>query len=200
VRVLHGKIQTIDKPFFQYNFLSENFEFFRGEYNGWKNSIRHNLSLGDYFKKLDKNAHGKAGKGARVMKGRHPYFSFLPHYFNLKSLIKNNPPPPIPGHHWTFGPNYKLIDQQSSSSSRGNNTIISASNNGNSNRRRPPPGPEALKEEQKKAATKSAIASTARKSRKKSIKKELVAAEENGGTQEQKEKVGAGQIIVKQLF
>ncbi|KPM04447.1 Fork head domain containing protein [Sarcoptes scabiei] len=45
-----------------YQFLQQKFSFFRGSYQGWKNSVRHNLSLNDCFIKLPKNV-GRPGKG-----------------------------------------------------------------------------------------------------------------------------------------
>lgn len=45
-----------------YNFLQQRFPFFRGTYQGWKNSVRHNLSLNECFIKLPKGL-GRAGKG-----------------------------------------------------------------------------------------------------------------------------------------
>ena len=45
-----------------YNYLQSNFEFFRGSYQGWKNSVRHNLSLNECFIKLPKGL-GRPGKG-----------------------------------------------------------------------------------------------------------------------------------------
>ncbi|CAF3704485.1 unnamed protein product [Rotaria socialis] len=45
-----------------YAFLQQSFAFFRSTYMGWKNSVRHNLSLNECFIKLPK-AMGRAGKG-----------------------------------------------------------------------------------------------------------------------------------------
>ncbi|KAL3275392.1 hypothetical protein HHI36_020156 [Cryptolaemus montrouzieri] len=45
-----------------YSFLQQRFSFFRGSYQGWKNSVRHNLSLNECFVKLPK-ALGRPGKG-----------------------------------------------------------------------------------------------------------------------------------------
>lgn len=45
-----------------YHFLQARFPFFRGSYQGWKNSVRHNLSLNECFIKLPKGL-GRPGKG-----------------------------------------------------------------------------------------------------------------------------------------
>lgn len=45
-----------------YSFLQQRFPFFRGAYQGWKNSVRHNLSLNECFIKLPKGL-GRSGKG-----------------------------------------------------------------------------------------------------------------------------------------
>ncbi|XP_065212854.1 forkhead box protein F2-like [Planococcus citri] len=46
-----------------YTYLQQNFPFFRGPYQGWKNSVRHNLSLNECFVKLPKGLGGRPGKG-----------------------------------------------------------------------------------------------------------------------------------------
>ncbi|XP_026854805.2 forkhead box protein F2 [Electrophorus electricus] len=45
-----------------YQFLQARFPFFRGSYQGWKNSVRHNLSLNECFIKIPKGL-GRSGKG-----------------------------------------------------------------------------------------------------------------------------------------
>ncbi|KAJ8687527.1 hypothetical protein QAD02_023321 [Eretmocerus hayati] len=45
-----------------YTYLQQHFPFFRGSYQGWKNSVRHNLSLNECFIKLPKGL-GRPGKG-----------------------------------------------------------------------------------------------------------------------------------------
>lgn len=45
-----------------YTYLQQRFAFFRGPYQGWKNSVRHNLSLNQCFIKMPKGL-GRPGKG-----------------------------------------------------------------------------------------------------------------------------------------
>ena len=47
-----------------YNFMSEHFPYFKNAPSGWKNSVRHNLSLNKCFEKIEKPAsNGSQRKG-----------------------------------------------------------------------------------------------------------------------------------------
>uniref|UniRef100_A0A8D2F5B2 Fork-head domain-containing protein n=1 Tax=Theropithecus gelada TaxID=9565 RepID=A0A8D2F5B2_THEGE len=47
-----------------YNWISEHFPYFANAPTGWKYSVRHNLSLNKYFKKVDKERSQSIGKGS----------------------------------------------------------------------------------------------------------------------------------------
>ncbi|GMT26520.1 hypothetical protein PFISCL1PPCAC_17817, partial [Pristionchus fissidentatus] len=59
-----------------YDFLQKNFDFFRGEYVGWRNSIRHNLSLNDCFLKLAKDPGERGRKGHKWMLSPNSEYQF----------------------------------------------------------------------------------------------------------------------------
>ncbi|XP_042145295.1 forkhead box protein N4 [Ixodes scapularis] len=46
-----------------YSFMTENFPYFRTAPSGWKNSVRHNLSLNKCFEKIEKPGTGAQRKG-----------------------------------------------------------------------------------------------------------------------------------------
>lgn len=47
-----------------YDWILDHFPYFVGAPSGWKNSVRHNLSLNKCFKKVDKDRHQSLGKGS----------------------------------------------------------------------------------------------------------------------------------------
>jgi forkhead box protein F len=72
-----------------YAFLQQSFPFFRSTYMGWKNSVRHNLSLNECFIKLPK-AMGKFSK--KIF-----YCIYKKKFFFLLGRAGK-------GHYWTIAP------------------------------------------------------------------------------------------------
>lgn len=74
-----------------YNWILEHFPYFANAPTGWKNSVRHNLSLNKCFKKVDKERSQSIGKGS--------LWCIDPEYRqNLIQALKKTPyhPPPTP--------------------------------------------------------------------------------------------------------
>nr|CAH7757432.1 unnamed protein product [Callosobruchus chinensis] len=88
-----------------YTFLQQRFPFFRGAYQGWKNSVRHNLSLNECFIKLPKGL-GRPGKGhywtidpASEFMFEEGSFRRRPRGFRRKCQAMKPPHPHQYGHH-----------------------------------------------------------------------------------------------------
>ncbi|XP_052041230.1 forkhead box protein N3 isoform X3 [Apodemus sylvaticus] len=83
-----------------YNWILEHFPYFANAPTGWKNSVRHNLSLNKCFKKVDKERSQSIGKGS--------LWCIDPEYRqNLIQALKKTPyhPPPTPqSYQSTSGP------------------------------------------------------------------------------------------------
>lgn len=83
-----------------YNWILEHFPYFANAPTGWKNSVRHNLSLNKCFKKVDKEGSQSIGKGS--------LWCIDPEYRqNLIQALKKTPyhPPPTPqAYQSTSGP------------------------------------------------------------------------------------------------
>lgn len=83
-----------------YNWILEHFPYFANAPTGWKNSVRHNLSLNKCFKKVDKERSQSIGKGS--------LWCIDPEYRqNLIQALKKTPyhPPPTPqAYQSTSGP------------------------------------------------------------------------------------------------
>ncbi|XP_062522521.1 forkhead box protein N3-like isoform X2 [Corticium candelabrum] len=60
-----------------YKWIEDNFEYFRSAPTGWKNSVRHNLSLNKSFKRIDKQKGMAPGKGSLWMVDPINRFSLL---------------------------------------------------------------------------------------------------------------------------
>ncbi|KAL1790019.1 forkhead box protein N3 isoform X2 [Sigmodon hispidus] len=83
-----------------YNWILEHFPYFANAPTGWKNSVRHNLSLNKCFKKVDKERSQSIGKGS--------LWCIDPEYRqNLIQALRKTPyhPPPTPqAYQSTSGP------------------------------------------------------------------------------------------------
>ncbi len=71
-----------------YSFLQQSFPFFRSTYMGWKNSVRHNLSLNECFIKLPK-AMGKFSK-KRIFCRKKIFFSSSSNRSSGKRTLLDN--------------------------------------------------------------------------------------------------------------
>lgn len=72
-----------------YGWILEHFPYFANAPTGWKNSVRHNLSLNKCFKKVDKDRSQSIGKGS--------LWSIDPEYrHNLIQALKKTPYHPYP--------------------------------------------------------------------------------------------------------
>ncbi|KAM5272857.1 forkhead box protein N3 isoform 2-T2 [Ctenodactylus gundi] len=83
-----------------YNWILEHFPYFANAPTGWKNSVRHNLSLNKCFKKVDKERSQSIGKGS--------LWCIDPEYRqNLIQALKKtpyHPPPTAQAYQSTSGP------------------------------------------------------------------------------------------------
>ena len=117
-----------------YAFLQQRFTFFRGSYQGWKNSVRHNLSLNECFIKLPKGL-GRPGKGhywtidpASEYMFEEGSFRRRPRGFRRKcqALKPFNCFPPPPPQQPSVSSSSIIIPVTSTSSNNSQNVIVSA--------------------------------------------------------------------------
>ncbi|XP_037553837.1 forkhead box protein Q1 [Nematolebias whitei] len=74
-------------------FLMKKFPFFRGSYTGWRNSVRHNLSLNDCFLKVLRDPSRPWGKDNYWMLNPHSEYTFADGVFRRrrKRITKRSP-------------------------------------------------------------------------------------------------------------
>jgi len=72
------------------DYLMQKFPFFRGSYTGWRNSVRHNLSLNDCFLKVLRDASRPWGKDNYWMLNPHSEYTFADGVFRRrrKRIVK----------------------------------------------------------------------------------------------------------------
>ncbi|GMR52718.1 hypothetical protein PMAYCL1PPCAC_22913, partial [Pristionchus mayeri] len=106
-----------------YDFLQKNWDFFRGEYVGWRNSIRHNLSLNDCFVKLSKDPGERGRKGHKWTLSPNSEYQFdegsyrrRPRGYKARKPIDGVPPPRIALP--------KLQQDESAASAADNNNVL----------------------------------------------------------------------------
>ncbi|XP_013884336.1 forkhead box protein Q1 [Austrofundulus limnaeus] len=75
------------------DFLMKKFPFFRGSYTGWRNSVRHNLSLNDCFLKVLRDPSRPWGKDNYWMLNPHSEYTFADGVFRRrrKRIAKRTP-------------------------------------------------------------------------------------------------------------
>ncbi|TFK09146.1 potassium channel subfamily T member 1 [Platysternon megacephalum] len=80
------------------DYLMGRFPFFRGAYTGWRNSVRHNLSLNDCFVKVLRDPARPWGKDNYWMLNPSSEYTFADGVFRRrrKRLSRAPPPPPPP--------------------------------------------------------------------------------------------------------
>ncbi|KAJ0058765.1 hypothetical protein NL108_000473 [Boleophthalmus pectinirostris] len=66
------------------DYLMDKFPFFRGSYTGWKNSVRHNLSLNDCFVKVLRDPSRPWGKDNYWMLNPHSEYTFADGVFRRR--------------------------------------------------------------------------------------------------------------------
>ncbi|KAJ3594632.1 hypothetical protein NHX12_003939 [Muraenolepis orangiensis] len=75
------------------DYLMQKFPFFRGSYTGWRNSVRHNLSLNDCFLKVLRDPSRPWGKDNYWMLNPHSEYTFADGVFRRrrKRIVKKTP-------------------------------------------------------------------------------------------------------------